>query len=163
MICHPVFRWPLYEIWIEPHKLSWLLARGHDERLQSPVRLYSLRQNFCVLVCDLYWQKLLLMMDQITSSCCILDDPRFGKIKRQNPQKRQKSTFWIFHVVFVSKCERVVQLKRVAGIYEIALGSRVREEQWICNEKTLRQQKRWWVISLARVRLSLINTIRSLQ
>lgn len=28
----------------------WLLASGHEDRLQRPVMLYSLRQNFCDLV-----------------------------------------------------------------------------------------------------------------
>lgn len=28
----------------------WLLASGQEERLHSPVRLYSLRQKFCVFV-----------------------------------------------------------------------------------------------------------------
>ena len=50
----------------------WELARGQEDLLHKPVRLYSFRQNFCVLVWDLYWQKDWLMMDQITSSCCIL-------------------------------------------------------------------------------------------
>ena len=83
-------------------KLTWLLARGQEERLHSPVRLYSLRQNFCVLVCDLNWQKLLLMMDQMTSSCCILKTQRQKKLR---PQKITEIKFW--HFSCFPRCFRV--------------------------------------------------------
>ena len=52
--------------------------RGCYYLLQRPVRLNSFLQNFWLLVCDLYWQNDLLMIDQITSSCCILEDQTLG-------------------------------------------------------------------------------------
>jgi len=50
----------------------WLLAKGHDDWLHSPVTLNSFRQNFCDFVKTLNEQKDPLRMLQTISSDCAM-------------------------------------------------------------------------------------------